>query len=680
MAKIQWEMQKSWITKTDFAITIKVLALASTTLAMFSQDLIVIFKDALQSEITSYVLIIPLIFAYLIYRKRKMLRAVLPLQNQSKETRHLPTIAGILIFVTAILLYWYGSYTFTPLEYHMFTLPVFIAGLSLILFNTQTLRQLAFPIAFLAFIIPLPSEFLYVIGANLSIISSEISNAIVNMVGIPSIITSEYGNPAIIITRPNGISIPFIVDIACSGIYSLIGFLVFSTFIAYIARDKTWKKFALFSLGIPLIYLLNVTRITIILLLGYQFGEEIALQVFHLLGGWILVFLGTLLLLLISEKLLKTRIFTSPYKKCSKCDLNRLNKRICFKCGRIIKPGDTAIDKSGIVKISAVVMSVIILVSIQAPVFALTQSPAIVIINTPSGQQYSTEILPRISGYNLQFAYRDTRFEEIAKQDMSLAYLYTQEDNPSISVWATIEISTTLSTLHRWEICLINWPVTQGNEPEVTQIDLKDIQLTQNPPIISRYFVFNNTATGQIQAVLYWYELATFTLNSTSQREHVKISLIVYPKSLEELPQIENQLIAIAKPIIDYWQPIKTWSQISTIISQNGMSLASASSTFLVFTIIFYFVETKKQRKANKHAYLKLSKLNRQIIDAIQKTERDAIPTLKEISNTYAKKFERKIEEDQLMQKLVELEKTGITKSYIAKKHDEPIHIWKTQI
>jgi hypothetical protein len=41
-------------------------------------------NDALQSEITNYMLAIPFIFTYLIYRKRKMLRAVIPLENQNQ--------------------------------------------------------------------------------------------------------------------------------------------------------------------------------------------------------------------------------------------------------------------------------------------------------------------------------------------------------------------------------------------------------------------------------------------------------------------------------------------------------------------------------------------------------------------------------------------------------------------
>jgi exosortase len=299
------------IRQSHVALIVKIAAVTLATLTLFSQDLVIIFNDALRSETASHILAIPIIFAYLIYRKRKMLTAVTPLETQSqpKETKYLPTITGILLSATAILLYWYGSYTFTPLEYHVSALPIFAAGLTLILFNPQTLRQLVFPIAFLIFLTPPPSDILYGLGSTLSVVSSEASYGIVNALGVPSTLSSEYGNPTIFITRPNGATMSFAVDIACSGVYSLIGFLIFAVFIAYIIRDKPMKKLALFLVGIPLIYLLNIIRITSILLIGYHYGEETALQAFHLLGGWILIFLGTLLLLAISEKIFKMRIF-----------------------------------------------------------------------------------------------------------------------------------------------------------------------------------------------------------------------------------------------------------------------------------------------------------------------------------------------------------------------------------
>jgi len=671
------------LTETYVTLGAKIAVATIATIALFSQDLTIIFTDALQSETTSYILAIPFLFAYLIYRKRKMLRAVIPLENknQPKETRHLSAIAGTLLSVTAILIYWRGSYTFTPLEYHMLSLPIFAAGLTLILFNPQTLRQLAFPVAFLLFLTPPPNEILYTFGATLSVISSEAANRIVNIFGMPSTITSESGNPTIIITRPDGTTIPFTVDIACSGIYSLIGFIIFAVFIAYIIRDKPWKKLALVLIGVPLIYLLNIVRITIILTLGYHYGEDLALQVFHLLGGWILIFLGTLLLLFISEKIFKTQIFANPAEKCSQCNLKpQSNQSFCFACGKILKPANISIQKIDAVKIAVIAVSVILLMSIQAPVFALTQAHPIVVNETPSGQQVSTEILPQLSNYNLSFWYRDTQFEQKAKQDMSLIYLYSAINQSKEPIWVTIEIASTISSLHRWEVCLITWPISKGYQPEATQIELKDVQLTQNPPIISRYFVFNYTKTNETQAVLYWYETAIFTVNSTSQQKQVKISLIAYPETPEDLLQIENQLVAVATAITSYWQPIKMWSQITMLLSENGITLAAMSSTLIAAIIVLYALETRRQRKANAIAYQKLSGPNKQIIDVLRVTEKSTTPTLDNVAKTYQQTTDKHLEKKQLLNKLYELEKTGIIKSTITSRQDEPVQIWRTQI
>jgi exosortase len=308
-------------------------------MVFFFNDLAIIFTDALNNEEISYILLVPFIFAYMIYRKRKMLRVVMPddIKEQPKKLKYVAPIAGILLFTTAILLYWHGTYTFTPLEYHLVSMPLFAAGLILLFFNLQTLRETIFPIIFLFFLAPPPTEILYTVGATLSSLSSEVSNALIGLAGIPSTLTNEYASPMIIITRANGAQLNFTVDVACSGIYSLLGFLMFAVLLAYIIRDRPWKKITLILTGILIVYLLNVVRITTILVMGYQFGENIALQAFHLLGGWLLIFLGTLLLLFTGEKILKTRFFDTKKKECKQCAINNQKQDFCFTCGRLLK-------------------------------------------------------------------------------------------------------------------------------------------------------------------------------------------------------------------------------------------------------------------------------------------------------------------------------------------------------
>lgn len=668
---------------SNLTVGVKVTVIIASVLALFHQDLIILANDALQSELTSYILAIPFLFTYLIYRKRKMSSTAIALEphDQPKSTKHLPTAGGILLTLAAIMLYWHSSYTFTPLEYHMLTLPILVTGLTLILFNPQTLRQLVFPFAFLVLLAPPPSEILRVFGATLSVISSEASNALVSLLGIPSTLTTEYGNPVIKITAPNGSPMSFTVGIACSGIYSLLGFLVFAFFITYIIRDKPWKKLAMFVTGLGLIYALNITRITTILLIGYNYGEETALQLFHLLGGWILIFIGTLLLLTFSEKVFRARIFTKPIKQCSSREPKHYGDRsFCATCGRIVKHAPAKFHKTDVVKIAAILGTAILLVSVQAPVFALTQGPAIILIDTPWGQQVSTEILPEISGYELKFASREREFETVAKQDMSLIYYYSPSDTTQKTVYATIEIASSRDYLYSWELCLKTGQAYPFGHQDVEQINLKDIQLIQDPPVIGRFFVFKYTSTNTTQAVLYWFESAAFEVNSTSGQKYMKISLITYPESPAELPLIENQTVSLATAITSYWQPIKTWSQIALLLSRNGGLLSLVASSLLLIITILYLLENKKQRNGNVQAYRKLSTASKELIDTIVQTEKTTKPTLHAIASTFKDRTGKPIEDEELLQRLSEAEEIGIIKSQIASVHDVPTQIWKSQM
>jgi exosortase len=663
-------------------MVLKVAMIVAALLVFYSQDLNEIFSDALQNEATSHILVIPLLLAYLIYRKRRILRAVASYKtsNQPKSAGRLVVLSGILLCTTAIMLYWYGSYTFTPLEYHILTLPIFTAGLTLAIFNWQTFRHAAFPIAFLIFLTPPPSRILYWLGSTLSVISVEASNAILNGLGIKSVLSGDYGNPAIIISRPNGTTMTFMVDIACSGIYSLIGFLIFAAFIAYIARDKPWKKAVIFLIGLPLVYLLNIIRITIISTIGYYSGEQLALEVFHLLGGWVLIFTGTLVLLAVTERVFKTRILTKRQSTeiCNKCNPNSLAQEdFCSYCGRVLKYPQIKLRKSDVAKIATIIIAMIVLIAMQTPVFPLAKGPAPFVIQTPNGEEGNTQILPQVPGYTLSFIYRDEYFEQIAKQDYSLVYAYNKSEE---IVWVGFEVVPTRSYVHLWEECLIMWPETHGYQPKVAQLDLRDIQIMQNPPVIARYFAFQYTNTNQTQVVLYWVETSEFMVNNTTERKHVKISLITYPPTSQNITEVENQLQPFATAIANHWEPIKTWTQIALMMSKNGLTLTAAAVALLVAAVIFNTIEKIKAKKANTNFYNKLSTTSKVTIDAVAQAEKKYVPTLENITKTYQTLNLETTTKERLLQELVGFEKAGLVSNQIANKQDEPIQIWKSNL
>jgi len=336
------------------ALAIKTAAIILAVLALYNQDLAAVINDAVRSETTSHTLAIPFLFTYLIYRKRKMLGAAVSIERPTLErkTIHTKEVASILLCLTSFLLYWRGSYTFKPLEIHILSLPIFMAGLVLAIFNSETLKVLAFPIGFLVFLTPPPLEAFYTFGTILSTISSEVAYTFLKMFGLPVDLTMQYGPPTLVLNLQSGASIPFAVDLACSGMYSLIGFTIFSAFVSYISRGKLWKKAVTFLVGLPLMYLLNVARIVFLVLIGYTYGAEAALQAFHLLGGVALTFVGTMILLVLSEKAFKLQIFAS--EKASSCQFCQTSVGnvgdSCIGCGRLLRENHVKISISDAIK------------------------------------------------------------------------------------------------------------------------------------------------------------------------------------------------------------------------------------------------------------------------------------------------------------------------------------------
>ncbi len=663
------------------ATALKFGVIAAAIVAVYYQDLNIIFNDALHDEASFHILAIPFLFGYLVYRKRNMIVATVTHGRSAAvgQKGYFQTLIGVLLCTIAVILYWYGSYTFTPIDYHMPTLPLFAAGLILILFNFQTLRQMAFPIAFLIFLTPPPSEILYSIGSTLSVASAQASNAIVNAFRMSSVISSQYGTPVIMLTRPDHSVMNFNVDIACSGVYSLLGFAIFAVFIAFITRGKLRNKLAVMVMGIPLIIALNITRITTILTIGYYYGDQLALQVFHLVGATVLMFIGTLILLGITEKMFKITVSPDP---CPTCNPNPSGAKgdSCPNCGKLLKTPRVKLRRNDLARILAIAIAVTFLLTIQAPVFALTQGPAQVVIQTPTGEQGNTMILPQIPGYNLTYVYRDSSFEQLSGEDASLVYAYAPDNQSLSTVWVAVEVAQAQSELHRWETCLVTFPLSQGYQPKISQIDLRDIQTLANPPITARYFAFQYVNTNQTQLVLYWYETSTFNINGTSQQKNVKMSLVAYPKSSQYVAAFEAQLLPFAIAINNYWQPIKTWTQVALAISQNGLFLSIITAGLLVVILFYQMSFNMQERLSLLKLYGKLSAQDRLLIRSVGEASRTGDSTTTGIANRLQEFTKAPVAVDQLAGKLEEVAQAGLIRKVIASKADVPTVAWKSRM
>jgi len=663
-------------------VVLKVSVIVIAVIALYFQDFEILFSGILTTESTFHILAVPLIFAFLVYRKRKMVNASLQPSEIHKSTfqRYSSSIIGTALCAVAMLVYWYGSNSFTPLEFHMATLPFLTAGLILILFNPQTLKHLVFPVAFLIFLTPPPSEILFSVGSALANFSAVASNAFINVFGISaSLISSDVG-PIITILRPDNTAIPFNVNVACSGIYSLIGFTLFALVIAYITSGKLRNKLFILAIGIPFMITLNIIRITVILAIGYSYGEALALEIFHSIGATVLMLIGTFILLGISEKIIKKPAPITPCPTCTTADPKNAETHFCYTCGKIFKSSKNRLTRLDVTKIASIAIVTILLLSIQAPTFALTQGPAEVLSKTVQGLQVSNQknMLPDIDGYILRYSYRDTDYEQTSGNDAALVYVYIPEDDSKFPIWVAIQIGASPTAQHRWETCLINTPLARGSPARVTQFAFHNVPISDNPPMSGRFFAFQYTDSKNAQAVFYWYQTATFNMGGTFQKRSVMISLITYIGNEDMVKDAENQQIPVAKTINSYWQPLITWSAVSLAISQNSLILSSVTAAILVLLIIYTIYLDRNGKRSLLTLYHKLSTQDQLLIIAVNNVDNPS--STEAIAAEYQKLSSLSVTKQYVTQKLKEAENNGLVRQIVKNSQDNPILIWKSQL
>ena len=651
-----------------------------TILIVYGQDLTILVNEAVQNEALTHIVLVPFLTCFLIYRKRRLVKASLAMEAlRSREERiSLSEITGVALCISAFLLYWYGSYTFYPLEYHIASLLVFIIGMARMLLDTGTLRAIIFPILLLIFLIPLPFSIIFAAGGALGNLNTQASYELLRMTGVPVALSSEFGPPTIEIHDPPALPIQFGVDIPCSGIYSLIAFAMFATFIAYIAKGSIIKKIALFSIGFLMLQILNILRITLTVLIAYRIGEEVAMTLFHTFSGWFLIFVGMLLLLTTSEKILHLRIFgmTRNSASCAECDgESKGTGSFCSKCGKHLENRRTRFPKRFWIKITALLLvSYFVMLSIQAPVFVFAQG---LTISNPSPEA-SVDVFPQITDYQLKFLYRDQDFEKISRQDASLLYAYISPNISNPVVYVLVAVAGSVTNLHSWEACLFTLQAAQGYSQLVMVTDSRDTQLVQDPPITARYFSFQHPA-NYTQVMLYWYQQALFKTGLTIEPKYIRISLIILTTNHADFPVLEQRLLNMGQSIASYWEPLKAQSLVSLGIPT--MQALLASILFLaILTQVGQHTKEWRRKTTNLRIFEKLAspeeKMLYQTIKGLRQKTRET--TTQNIALAIKEATGKATKAAKLTQMLSHLEKNKIINADVTSIEDQPRLVWRT--
>jgi len=227
-------------------------------------------------------LIVP-IALYLVWERRRRLSA----------TALRPSSFGLLAVVLSILVLAAGVLGAELFLTRVSMLGV-VAGSVLFLCGWQYLAVLAFPLAFLLLMIPIPAIVFNQIAFPLQLLASRFGELVLTLFGIPVL---REGNVITLATTS------LEVAEACSGIRSLISLLTLAIVYGYFLEPRISVRVLLALASIPVAVIANGVRVAGTGLSAHYLGPEAAEGFFHSFSGW-LVFLVAFILLFAVHRVL----------------------------------------------------------------------------------------------------------------------------------------------------------------------------------------------------------------------------------------------------------------------------------------------------------------------------------------------------------------------------------------
>lgn len=249
------------------------LITAGLFLLLYGLNFVKLASDWWNDPNYSHGFLVPVAFFWMVWQKRDELGNAL----------RVPQTWGLGVVILGLLQLIAGTWGAENFVAHSSMLVV-LTGMTLFLFGVPVLRLILFPIAWLIFMIPLPSIIFYSVTFPLQLVASRLAGGILDLLRVPNVIE---GNVIYLANFTAGV-----VE-ACSGIRSLISLLAFAVLAGHFLSMKTWGRWVLAISAIPIALGVNSMRVAITGLLGNYLGSEWAEGFFHTFSGWLL-FVGAL--------------------------------------------------------------------------------------------------------------------------------------------------------------------------------------------------------------------------------------------------------------------------------------------------------------------------------------------------------------------------------------------------
>ncbi|HYB95197.1 MAG TPA: exosortase A [Vicinamibacterales bacterium] len=170
-----------------------------------------------------------------------------------------------------------------------------LAGAILFLFGWPRLRILAFPLAFMLLMVPLPAIIFNKIAFPLQLIASHVGEYTISSMNIPIL---REGNVLILANAT------LEVAEACSGIRSLVSLFTLGIVFGYFVDRRLWVRSLIALSAIPVAILANGLRVASAGVAAHNYGLAGVEGIFHDFSGWV-VFVVAFLMMLGFQRLLQ---------------------------------------------------------------------------------------------------------------------------------------------------------------------------------------------------------------------------------------------------------------------------------------------------------------------------------------------------------------------------------------
>jgi len=248
------------------------------------------FFMLLMDDNNSHGILVPFISFFLIWKKYSFF----------KEEPITYANTGLLLLVFSLLFYFIsiiGGIGFLS------RLSLVVTVISLIYYNygKNVVRHIWFPLLFLFFMIPVPISVIGYVSLPLQMLATRMAAAGLTAFGIPVFREGNmlyFANASLEVAE------------ACSGIRSLISYLMLGSLFAYLMQSSISRKLLLVAMTIPFAFLANLLRVTGTGLLAHYYGNKVAQGFLHEFSGMVTFLLGLVMVMSTYRLLGRDKFFT----------------------------------------------------------------------------------------------------------------------------------------------------------------------------------------------------------------------------------------------------------------------------------------------------------------------------------------------------------------------------------